>query len=393
MEDLLSVTETCRQFYQICQKKSIADQFLVRVTTANQKLLKNASRNFNYRFIFETLFHFNQFCLQNIQELFMENIKTINFFLLVQTIHKIHNLKKLVIKDCDFKTLDDFVIVNEKKVIESKLSLSSLVLHSNRMDNGQLGYLLSPITDLICFDYSAYEQSGNENKSLGIDFLCNPKFSSSLKELTLRSEGCDLDPIFKTNHFNLKKFSFFCRRPTVNSNIVETFLTSQTNLNYLALNFAPNNYKLLPKMLTVCRRLEKLNYFSFNFGNQPIKCSDDLECIWKLKGLELTFVNTSFFTALEKESKVTELHLSIVSLTCFCNSLKFWPNLIYLFLSKAVFTDDYYQAIFEHLLQLRELRIFNSYLMVSSLKYIILYNSLAQDFCDLVSMTWHTPNL
>lgn len=279
----------------------------------------------------------------------IERVSIRNFFQLINKILKIKNLKKLVIKNCKFEEEQNPIETNK-----TKLSLDSLVLHSNQIFNNQLNYLLSSIINLINFEC---KDENSVNK-----FLCNPEFSSSIKELNLHSSSNGSDQVFNSNHFNLNTFSYHCDRPTVNLNKLESFLTKQTNLIYLGINFNPNNFsQLFSTFKSICSRIKTIKYISYSFGYQKINNLNDLDFIWKLKGVELTRPLPSFFTSLKNESKLEELHLSTVSLEeNIFDSFNFLPNLTSLFLYRTSLHNSVYQAIFQHLLQLRKLCIFDS---------------------------------
>lgn len=296
--------------------------------------------------------------------MFIESVVAHNFFQLMGKILQIKNLKKLVIRDCIFEAEKNPTEI----LIKTKLSLDSLVLHSNRIFNNQLNYFLSSIVNLSKFDYSYLQsntyQNDNETENLIVTFLCNPEFSLSIKELNFNSRNNGFTTLFNCNHLNLSKFSFNCFRPTVNLNTLKCFLYKQTNLIYLGINLNPNNFsKLFFILKSLCSRLQTINYISFSFGFQNIDNLNDLDFIWNLKGIEIKSLLPNYFESLKSESKLEKLYLSFVKLEdmCICDRLNFLPNLTCLFLYRTFLNNNVYQAIFQHLLQLRELCIFDSY--------------------------------
>lgn len=350
IDDILNVTQTCRKFFQIIsQHKSISDQFLLKVTNENLDILRNCSRNFNFRFKYENFYDFEKFNSRNIEELFIERIHNISFVQLMTEILKMENLKKLVIRESTFERGTTI------PSIETKLSLTSLVLDSNIIFNNQMDSMLSAITNLTKFDYR------NDREANQFNFQSKPEFFSTLKELNLHCLNCD---ILKNKNFNLNKFSLNCQRPTINLKNLEIFLTKQTNLTYLGVNFTPNNYsQLFNTMKTVCNKLQNLNYISFDFGHQTIVDFNDFDFVWNLKGIEIRFPPVNFFNDLKIESKIEDLHIGGPCLQNIFNRFNFLPNLICLFLYRTKLDNSDYQAIFQHLLQLRELRIFYSQLV------------------------------
>lgn len=291
--------------------------------------------------------------------MFIESVCVCNFFQLMYKIFQLKNLKKLVIKECIFEAEEN------PTEIPIKLSLDSLVLHSNRMFQNQLNYLLSSIINLINFDYCFLQSDlyENENENFIVRFLCNPEFSSSIKELNLYSIQNGFNSLFNCNHLNLNKFSFNCFLPKVNLNTLESFLNKQTNLIYLGINFNPNNFsKLFLIMKSLCSRLQTIKYISFSFGFlDNIQNLNDLDFIWKLKGIKLRTPLPKYFESLKTESKLEELHLFTVNLEDIYDRFNFLPNLTCLILYNTCLNNNVYQAIFQHLLQLRKLCIFDSF--------------------------------
>lgn len=326
-------------------------------------MLRNSSRILNYRFKYEHFYYFENFQSNNIQEMIIEKVCVPNFFQLMGKILQIKNLKKLVIKGCLFEAENNPIEIP----IKTKLSLDSLVLRSNKIFTYQLNYLLSSIINLISFDYGYLQlnpvyASKHETEKFIATFLCSPEFSSSIKELNLICGYNGFNSIFNCNHFNLNKFSFYSLRPSVDLNKLECFLNKQTNLIYLGIHFNPNNFSELFFLLkSVCSTLQTIKYISFSFGYQNIENLNDLDFIWKLKGILLRTPLMNYFQSLKTESKLKELHLSNVCLDIYiCNSFDFLPNLTCLFLYRTCLKNYVYQAIFKYLLQLRQLYIYDS---------------------------------
>lgn len=350
VESILNITETCSYFLKLAQHKTISNRFLVKIKS-NQEIFKNSSRDFNYRLKYENISSFENFQSNNIKEMIIEGISINNFFQLLREIRSIDNLKILVIKDCK--------ILYDKKPIEliqPKMSLESLVFKSNYIFAYQLNYLLSSIIKLINLDYSLEDQMDTEVDKCIRDFLCNPEFSLSLKELHVQSSFNCFEPVLDSNHFNLTKFSINCYRPTLKLNNLKSFLNKQTNLIYLGIKFNPNNFSgLFPLMKSVCSKIQTLKYISFGFGHQVIENVNDLDFIWKYKGIEISDLKLHYFETLTNDNKLEELHLSNVRLYYICIKFQCLPNLTSLYLHKAILDSSSYHAIFRHLLQLRKL--------------------------------------
>lgn len=249
------------------------------------------------------------------------------------------------------------------------MSLESLVFKSNKIFENELNYLLSSIINLFNFEYSFYKKIDHKVENCINKFLCNPEFSKSLKELHVQSSDSNFDSVFNCNHLNLTKFSINCNRPSVNLKNFECFLNKQVNLIYLGINFNPNNFsRLFPLMKSVCSKIQTIKYISFDFGFQVIENVNDLDFIWKFKGIEISAPNPQYFNSLTYESKLEELLYSEARLDV-CTKFNFLPNLTSLYLHRAILDNSQYQAIFQYLLQLRKLCIIDA-LKVSSTTYL-----------------------
>lgn len=381
LNELLTASLVCIQWYAISNHPSIAKKYMFNVNSENQmeslitsnRFFSNITFGFHLRNCNQLpLYHkFWKNHLNNIEYVCLEGIQDIN--LILNVLFRSHTLKTLEFRKINYLFSLGNVTGDKQTCSITKLSFGNLVFDNLKVPMK----ILSLIPKLESLQLKTFKMD-----SSFLMYLGNPEFTSTLRSLDLFCDVYSFSSKYvrknflnflRFKHFDLEHFSFSFKTIVFTQNdqrkIVRFFLT-QKNLKSLKI-LTCGEIVIFDQLISKLQNLKKIGVEIQSEIDPYLMYSNEFllekfKIFWNLECLEIYLNKFYLFTypifdSLTGPCKLKNLHMIRSDLTKIISRMQFLTMLTVLTITDSYITDPLLQSIFKYLLNLRDLRLISTH--------------------------------